>query len=708
MKKLSAFFVMLMLIFAAGICVHAEDLTITTASLKKGTAYEEYYDKIEASGGSGDYTFEYVGGTYPKGLVFGDDGVISGIPTRSGVFLNMIFQVTDNVTGEIAQKRFSLNIQPVLVEIAISDTEYTYEEGKSYKATVVCTTNPDIIPTVTYGNGQKEITSAGSYVIKVKLPTGYKCNYQNNSLLNVHKNSTSALRVTGVTVPYDGEPHEVAVSATPENLSYEVLYQKKGETEYTTDIPVERGTYSAVARTTDSNYEFREAYAAVNITDELIDFEVTNNTQRYTGNPLEPTVTPSKKIIYNVTYKNIHTGDETSEVTGVGTYQIIITTEDGYDVGYISNDIFTITNSIADITVTAENETITYGEYFNLNAAADIDCDMSHLILSLVNNTTKKEYSLSEMLPAGEYTVKAVFDYDDGAVGVGTITAPILVVDKRKISFNVSAAELDYTGEAQTVEVTTEDTLVSKTDYSVSYKRHEDIFAAMTRPGNYDVVVTFSNDNFAVAPEFSATVTVNKYFYLEVGNSPAAMIKKDNSKSDEWKNSALEYFSENLSFDDEHLPNGCSTNINYPSINGINYDIDENTVIVNNWSDFEDPGMVVVDEDETRVIEGTTETTPEESAPAVYTLYYNDSAANMTRYVIVLGNKFGDVNGDGFVNAVDANLIRKRVQSGEINAGNIFDARICDINKDGILNMDDADMIYNRFSTLLYPYYPWI
>ena len=83
-------------------------LTISSSTLKSGTAGRGYKSSLKASGGKKSYNWSWLSEPVP-GLSLSPNGRITGIPTTPGLY-DLTFQVTDSLNG-IAQKTVSLTIR---------------------------------------------------------------------------------------------------------------------------------------------------------------------------------------------------------------------------------------------------------------------------------------------------------------------------------------------------------------------------------------------------------------------------------------------------------------------------------------------------------------------------------------------------------------------------------------------------------------------
>ncbi len=92
----------------------ATPLSITTASLTNGSVNVPYDFFVQATGGTGTYTWAITKGTLPTKLSFnGTHGEISGTPNQEGAF-PLTFQVTDGA-GTVATANLTLTIQGAVI-----------------------------------------------------------------------------------------------------------------------------------------------------------------------------------------------------------------------------------------------------------------------------------------------------------------------------------------------------------------------------------------------------------------------------------------------------------------------------------------------------------------------------------------------------------------------------------------------------------------
>jgi len=80
-------------------------LEITTASLPRGTTFEDYSVTLEARGGIGSYVWTLVEGTLPSSLTLSPSGIISGFLWDEGTYA---FTVQVASGGATARKGFSI------------------------------------------------------------------------------------------------------------------------------------------------------------------------------------------------------------------------------------------------------------------------------------------------------------------------------------------------------------------------------------------------------------------------------------------------------------------------------------------------------------------------------------------------------------------------------------------------------------------------
>jgi uncharacterized protein (DUF2141 family) len=85
-------------------------LSIRTVAFPEAVQSQQYLQSLDPVGGAGSYTWQITDGTLPTGLNLSNTGVLSGIPTGTGIF-NFTAQVSD-ANGATFSKPFSLVINP--------------------------------------------------------------------------------------------------------------------------------------------------------------------------------------------------------------------------------------------------------------------------------------------------------------------------------------------------------------------------------------------------------------------------------------------------------------------------------------------------------------------------------------------------------------------------------------------------------------------
>jgi len=95
-------------------------LVIATTSLPDGDLGMAYSRTLQASGGTGSYTWSLAAGTLPPGLGISASGIISGIPTAEGTY-NFTVQVADGIDATTKALSIKINPQLVITTTSLSD-----------------------------------------------------------------------------------------------------------------------------------------------------------------------------------------------------------------------------------------------------------------------------------------------------------------------------------------------------------------------------------------------------------------------------------------------------------------------------------------------------------------------------------------------------------------------------------------------------------
>lgn len=705
MKKVFLFLITMSIMIMTGVCAYAADYDVKTTSLPSGKAYEPYSAQIEMAAGNDGYTFEFATGVKPKGLTINSDGSITGIPTTAGCFPYMCVRIS-HTDGTSKIVNFNLRIDLRSIQVEVTAPKNVVYDGNGHTAQIKCFDMDgnelnDMTPVVRYGiYNLASAVNAGSYYIDVYV-SGCKIEKREGDLyLEIARKEGATVTLSGDKhFPYDQKPHPLTASditVTPSGISYAIEYSKNGG-EYTADEPVASGTYKARVYTTDSNYVWAWAECLITIEGSSINFDVTDTQYTYDGQPHFPTITADTDgVPYTVTYTNSK-GETVASPTNADTYTITITLNDSsvYSIGNTYKNKLVINPKKVEITF--DETQFTYdGQKHNPVLKTEDGVTIDTTLTAKYYNTDKDEY-VDDIIDAGEYTVIYEFGTGNYVADNGSIYGEAVTV-----SFNVADNVKDYDGQTHTATITLLNAIADG-HYTVKYRKQgsTELLDNVRNSGVYDIVITFDSNNFFLQPSFAETMTINTTYTMNYGNSPAAMIYRDDTKSNEWKDASLEYLKNNKKFDAEHLPKGCVANIPYESLRNISVDLDPYTVITNSLDHFNDPGIQVNNGSENDVIKGKVEQSTEDTS--LYNVVYTVGDKTYKRSLIIVG-RTGDVNFDNAVNNIDANALVGKNQT----VDTLVQARMWDVTMDGRINDDDAAAIRNRFKEKIQSYYPWL
>jgi len=107
-------------------------VSITTSSLVPGQGGTPYSATLQASGGTGSYTWSLASGSLPPGLTLNSGGTISGTPTTANTYTFTV-QVNDGSTT--AQKQLSIVVQNAALSVTTSSLS-PGQVGSTYSATL--------------------------------------------------------------------------------------------------------------------------------------------------------------------------------------------------------------------------------------------------------------------------------------------------------------------------------------------------------------------------------------------------------------------------------------------------------------------------------------------------------------------------------------------------------------------------------------------
>lgn len=184
---------------AYSLTIAAPTISVSPTTLPNGTYATAYNQTISASGGSGSYSYTYVG-TLPTGLSLSNAGVLSGTPTAAGTY-NLTITATDG-NGYTGARAYTLTIATSTLTISPS-TLGNASQGSAYSTTL--STSGGIAPytySVTGGGLPPGITfsSAGVFSGTPTAANTYTFNIQSSDSNGVLASRTYSLTVDAATI----------------------------------------------------------------------------------------------------------------------------------------------------------------------------------------------------------------------------------------------------------------------------------------------------------------------------------------------------------------------------------------------------------------------------------------------------------------------------------------------------------------------------
>ncbi len=623
-------------------------------------------------------------------------------PTEPGIY-HVSCTITDNNFATPENNSTAFEIARNRVDFTLDDTSNFYV-GQTWNRTYKPSREDVTHYTVQYekdGQMHNKPEGVGTYTVHITLQDEdaemYDVGTITPSTVTVRER-TANFTVSDAVKQYSGEAQYPTITndceLTPEQ--YTVKYYKSDDAEHLTSVePTEVGTYTVVITLNDGiGYTMGTVSGnTFEITKKQVTFTVSDNSTTYDGSPHKATVANDSGLTdgdYTVTYrdKDEHTSNE---VTNAGTYDIVIeVTNDNYTLSS-SQQSYQYTVNPKQVKFTVSDNSTTY-DGSQHTATVDNDSDLQSPDDYNVQYKSASETLSDSVTDAGTYDI-VIEVTNDNYTPSATQQSYQYTVSPKPVTFAITNNTVPYDGSAHKATVTSNDGLSEGDDYTVQYRNAGGALTNdVTAAGEYDIVITLKSNNYTLADDFSAIMTITSVASLNVGNSPAAKIYNESVEAE--RESKVNAFKASRIYNDTHYPK-----FTVPDTEDADFDADVNTVIVNDIKNFNDPGMVV---NGAAAVNGSD---PVEVSDGLYKVTYTYDGGTLTRYVMVVGGKIGDANGDGILNALDGNYITAKA-SGAPNT--VTQARIWDVNKDGTLNRDDADDIYNRFAKPLVPYYPWV
>jgi len=316
----------------------------------------------------------------------------------------------------------TLTVSKATATINISNTTQTYD-GTTKPVTIV-TTPIGLTVNVTYNGSTTVPTNAGTYPV---VATINDANYQGtqNGSLTINK-ASATISITNTTKTYDGTAKSVTTTTTPVGLTVDVTYDGS------TTAPTNAGTYAVIATINDANYQGTQN-GSLTISKASATVDITSTTFSYDGTAKSvTTATTPVGLTVDVTYDG-----STTVPTNAGTYAVVATINDA---NYQGTQNGSLTISKAELTITADNQTKTYG---STNSTLTIQYS------GLVNGETVAVLSTAPTANTSVDATTVVGTYN-GAITVSGAVSNNYTFTYVAGNFTVTKAPLTITADNQT------------------------------------------------------------------------------------------------------------------------------------------------------------------------------------------------------------------------------------------------------------------
>ncbi|MBZ5705325.1 MAG: putative Ig domain-containing protein [Acidobacteriia bacterium] len=117
-----------------------EPLSIRTVNLSKANLRQQYRYRLEAQGGVSPLQWRLTSGSLAPGLALGEDGILSGVPTRAGEFR---FTVTVRDSGKPVYERSQELVLRVVTPLLAEWSEYPKINGQRVEGAIKVSNGTD-------------------------------------------------------------------------------------------------------------------------------------------------------------------------------------------------------------------------------------------------------------------------------------------------------------------------------------------------------------------------------------------------------------------------------------------------------------------------------------------------------------------------------------------------------------------------------------